>query len=45
MVRELEVPEACFTHVSHQMGLHRDVCDTLPPGITLAYDGMRIELR
>lgn len=45
MVRELEVPQAYFTHVSHQMGLHRDVCDTLPPGITLAYDGMRIELR
>jgi phosphoribosyl 1,2-cyclic phosphate phosphodiesterase len=44
MVRELEVPQAYFTHVSHQMGLHRDVCDTLPPGLTLAHDGLMIEL-
>ena len=42
LVRELEVPEAYFTHISHQLGKHEDVEETLPEGLHLAYDGLRI---
>lgn len=33
-----------FTHMSHQMGLHEQVCRELPAGITLGYDGLQIEI-
>ncbi|WP_345253720.1 MBL fold metallo-hydrolase [Flaviaesturariibacter amylovorans] len=42
LVRELEIPEAYFTHLSHQMGRHADVSADLPQGIHLAYDGLEI---
>ncbi len=32
-----------FTHISHQMGTHDEVQPTLPGGIFLAYDGLKIE--
>lgn len=32
--------ETCLVHMSHQMGLHREVDNTLPPHVCLAYDGM-----
>jgi phosphoribosyl 1,2-cyclic phosphate phosphodiesterase len=36
-------PEATyFTHISHQMGLHREVETELPKGIHLAYDGLTL---
>lgn len=38
MVKQLEVPEAHFTHISHQMGLHHEVSKELPSGMYLAYD-------
>ena len=38
VVQELGVPTAYFTHISHQLGLHRIVEETLPQGIHLAYD-------
>jgi phosphoribosyl 1,2-cyclic phosphate phosphodiesterase len=44
MVKELEVPNAYFTHISHQLGLHDEVEATLPKGIHLAYDGMVLEV-
>lgn len=38
-------PERTYlTHISHQMGLHREVNAMLPPGVRLGYDGLRIEL-
>jgi len=40
LVRELEIPAAYLTHISHQLGRHRDVETELPPGIHLAYDGL-----
>jgi phosphoribosyl 1,2-cyclic phosphate phosphodiesterase len=44
MVKELKVPRAYFTHISHQLGLH-DVIETeLPEGMHLAYDGLKIEI-
>ena len=39
LVQELEVPEAYFTHISHQLGLHEEVSKELPQGIHLAHDG------
>ncbi|HEX8356150.1 MAG TPA: MBL fold metallo-hydrolase, partial [Segetibacter sp.] len=42
LVQELEVPAAFFTHISHQLGLHDSVNQSLPPGISLGYDGLKI---
>ncbi len=39
-IREISPRKAYITHISHQMGLHREVSETLPPGIMLAYDGL-----
>ncbi len=44
LVRELEVPRAYFTHISHQLGLHSEVDAELPEGISLAYDGLTIDI-
>ncbi|MBA2744702.1 MAG: MBL fold metallo-hydrolase [Flavisolibacter sp.] len=43
MVQSLNIPEAYFTHISHQLGLHQLVEKELPPGIHLGYDGLTIE--
>jgi phosphoribosyl 1,2-cyclic phosphate phosphodiesterase len=40
LVRELGIPLAFFTHISHQLGLHAEVEGELPEGIHLAYDGL-----
>lgn len=40
MVNELNIPHACFTHISHQLGKHADINRELPAGMQLAYDGM-----
>ncbi len=39
---ELAVPEVYFTHISHQLGKHKDINVELPPHIQLAYDGLQI---
>lgn len=44
LVKELEIPEAYFTHISHQLGLHHLVESGLPEGIHLAYDGLEIDV-
>jgi phosphoribosyl 1,2-cyclic phosphate phosphodiesterase len=44
LVRELKIPRAYFTHISHQLGLHEEICLELPDGIELAYDGLILEL-
>jgi phosphoribosyl 1,2-cyclic phosphate phosphodiesterase len=43
LVNELEVPEAYFTHISHQLGKHNEVNKLLPDHIRLAYDGLAIQ--
>lgn len=40
MVMELQVPNAYFTHISHQLGLHQAIESELPHGMHLAYDGL-----
>ena len=44
MVKELQIPEAYFTHISHQLGKHADINNELPPGIQLAYDGLSLTI-
>ncbi len=45
LVRELQIPRAYFTHISHQLGRHEDVEKHLPEGIHLAYDGLVLEMQ
>lgn len=42
LVSSLKVPEAYFTHISHQMGLHDVIEAELPEQIHLAWDGMEL---
>lgn len=44
LVRELSIPEAYFTHISHQLGKHETVTQHLPPNMHLAYDGLQIAI-
>jgi phosphoribosyl 1,2-cyclic phosphate phosphodiesterase len=44
LVNELEIPHGYFTHISHQLGKHEEVNETLPPHIRLAYDGLKISI-
>lgn len=45
LVRDLKVPEAYFTHISHQLGRHEEVSKELPEGMHLAYDGLRLNIK
>lgn len=38
----LQVKQAYFTHISHQLGLHDEINASLPMGMELAYDGLQI---
>jgi len=42
---DIKAEQTYFTHISHLMGKHADTSVILPPGIMLAYDGLRIEIR
>jgi phosphoribosyl 1,2-cyclic phosphate phosphodiesterase len=44
LVKELKVPRAYFTHISHQLGLHDEIESELPEGIHLAHDRLMLEL-
>jgi phosphoribosyl 1,2-cyclic phosphate phosphodiesterase len=44
LVQELEIPNAYFTHISHQLGKHEEIERRLPKGIHLGYDGLVIEV-
>jgi phosphoribosyl 1,2-cyclic phosphate phosphodiesterase len=44
LAQELNVEQAYFTHISHQLGLHEQVSDELPSNIFLAYDGLKLIL-
>lgn len=45
LAKELEVPQAYFTHISHQLGLHETVSKKLLAGCALGYDGLQIEFQ
>jgi len=40
LATELNIPNTYFTHISHQMGLHNEVNQSLPKGMQLAHDGL-----
>lgn len=44
ILEALRPRRAYLTHISHQLGRHREVEATLPPWIRLAYDGLAIEV-
>jgi phosphoribosyl 1,2-cyclic phosphate phosphodiesterase len=43
LVQELKIPNAFFTHISHQMGRHETVGAGLPDGMQLAHDMLVIK--
>ena len=44
VLEEAQPKRAYLTHISHQLGLHREVEAELPPWIRLAYDGLQVEV-
>jgi phosphoribosyl 1,2-cyclic phosphate phosphodiesterase len=44
IVKELKVPDAYFTHISHQLGIHTAINQELPSNIQLAWDGLTLEV-
>jgi phosphoribosyl 1,2-cyclic phosphate phosphodiesterase len=42
LVQELKIPQAYFTHISHQLGRHEEIEKRLPDGIHLSYDGLKL---
>jgi phosphoribosyl 1,2-cyclic phosphate phosphodiesterase len=44
LVQGVQVPQAYFTHISHQLGRHADVEAELPQGIHLGFDGLQVEV-
>lgn len=42
LVAEVGAKKTYITHVSHNMGLHREVSKELPEGVFLAYDGLEL---
>ena len=43
-VEEMAPREAYFTHISHRMGRYSEMARQMPPGMSLAYDGLRLEI-
>ncbi len=41
ILQTLQPEKGFITHISHQMGKHREINKGLPPGIELAFDGLR----
>jgi phosphoribosyl 1,2-cyclic phosphate phosphodiesterase len=41
---ELRIPQTYFTHISHQLGLHDVVSETLPEDCALGFDGLEIKV-
>ncbi len=44
MAKQVGAKETYFIHMSHQIGLHTKVEESLPPHVHLAYDGLQIEI-
>ncbi|MEO8861694.1 MAG: MBL fold metallo-hydrolase [Ginsengibacter sp.] len=42
-VDELKIPNAYFTHMSHQLGTHEEISKELLPNRKLAWDGLTLE--
>lgn len=44
IIAELRPKRAYLTHISHNLGFHAEVSQTLPSGVFLAYDNLQIEI-
>ena len=44
IVEEVKPKRTFFIHLSHDMGLHKEVSRNLPENVYLAYDGLQIEI-
>lgn len=44
LIAEVRPKYSYLTHISHMMGLHETVQRELPPGVFLAYDGLKLDL-
>ena len=44
VVKRINPKTAYITHISHQMGLHKEVQKELPKNVFLAYDGLKVDL-
>ncbi|MFO8066858.1 MAG: MBL fold metallo-hydrolase [Bacteroidales bacterium] len=44
IIQEIKPEKAYLTHISHQMGFHKEVQKELPENIFLAYDGLRVTI-
>lgn len=42
VARDIDAEQTYFTHVSHQLGLQLELETHLPPGMHMAYDGLRL---
>jgi len=44
VVGQIKPEKAFLIHMGHNMGLHRQLAEELPPNVFLAYDGLSVEL-
>lgn len=44
LAKDIGAEQTYFTHISHQLGLYKEVNKSLPDGMFLAYDGLKIQL-
>lgn len=44
MARRIGAGQTYFTHIAHDLG-HAATCAALPPGMALAHDGLRVDVR
>jgi len=44
LIKKIQPEQAYLIHVSHRMGLAKEVNKTLPKGVQLAYDGLVVEM-
>jgi phosphoribosyl 1,2-cyclic phosphate phosphodiesterase len=42
--KKIGAEKTYFTHISHRLGKHDDISRELPPGVELAYDGLKLEI-
>ena len=44
LINQLSPKKAYLIHLGHQMGLHNDLQNELPPHVVVAYDGLKIDI-
>ena len=44
VVRQVQPRQAYLTHVSHELGLYAEVSKELPPNVSIAYDGLKVNV-